>query len=67
MEKTEIISIERKVNSRLIYESSQYSECDLTECQLMSLLGGVIGALITSPRFCSGCRLELAITLFVHD
>lgn len=55
--KSKSIFIEKKDENTYRYESESHSETDLTECQLMSLLGAVLGVSITNPRSksCSWC------------
>lgn len=55
--KTKSIFIERNDDSLYKYVSENYTETDLSECKLMSLLGAVLGVTITHPnnKGCTWC------------
>lgn len=45
-----IIIIARNQVGRFNYVSDNYTEYDVNECKLMTLLGGVFGVTVTSPK-----------------
>lgn len=47
--KTKTITIRRVDDYIYNFESEIYSENNITECQLMSILGAVLGVTITDP------------------
>ena len=63
MEKTEIISIERKAFNSYDFESSLYYNTNLSECELMTLIGAVLGVTITKPNIRAGCTFKIEIIL----
>lgn len=44
------IIIARNAVGRFNYISDKYTEFDVNECQLMTLLGGMFGVTVTSPK-----------------
>lgn len=55
--KTKTIFIERTNEDNWSFVSQNYTEEDISECQMMSLLGAMLGVTITHPNNdkCSWC------------
>ena len=60
-ETTKCISLTRNFRGNFNYTSPSYEVLDITECQLMTLLGGVLAVNLTNPRF-SKCSWKIEIT-----
>lgn len=59
--KMKSIEINRKSDGRFTYKSPTFDCADLSECELMVLLGATFGATITDRRF-RNCYWEIDIT-----
>lgn len=65
-EKTKSIRIYRTPDGRFSYNSPTYDNLDVTECELMVLLGATIGVTITDKKT-SNCSWRIDITKIYHE
>ena len=65
--KTKSIKIERNKIGRFNFASDQYTKTDLSECQLMTLLGAVFGATITNTSVHPNSSGRIDVTKFYAE
>lgn len=61
--KQEFVKIEKKAFNSYDFESSLYYKKNLSECELMTLIGAVLGVTITNPNIRAGCSFKIEIIL----
>lgn len=65
--KQEVVKIEKLAFNQYSFKSSLYEKSNLSECELMTLLGAVFGASITNQKIIERSSIIIGITWRVPE